>query len=63
MGKMTLRKFWRKAERNSIRGRPDGQYFVAQYQTFFERKSSGAVETVVLVAEAGHWKVTMYILE
>lgn len=45
----------------SLPGAPDGEYFVLQYDTIFEKKK-GSIETVTMSQIGGQWQVAGYFI-
>src|SRR5262245_3838382 len=59
-GMKNSRTFWGEGYRTTLRGRPDGQYYVIIFNTTFEKKPAGSFEQVILERENTEWKVTDY---
>jgi len=63
LGKIISRELKSEQYANELPGAPDGEYFIIQYNTVFENKSS-AVETVTLMlAQDANWKVAGYFVK
>jgi hypothetical protein len=61
-GKMLQRTFKSAQYMTSMPGAPDGEYYVIQYDTSFEKKKS-AVETITpMLDKEGKWRVSGYYI-
>jgi hypothetical protein len=59
---MTSRSLKSADYRRSLPGAPDGEYFVIQFATSFDRKES-AVETVTAIKDKGAWRAAGYFIQ
>ena len=59
LGTVLSRKVVKVSRQSKLRGAPDGDYSIIEYETSFEHKA-GAVETVTLTSENGYWQVSGY---
>ena len=63
LGKLISRKLTRKKYHTSLRGAPDGQYVVIEFEASFENKKK-AVETVTpMLDKDGRWRVSGYFIK
>jgi len=59
LGNVLSRNVVKVSRQRKLRGAPDGDYSVIEYETSFEHKA-GAAETVILTSENGYWQVSGY---
>lgn len=59
LGNVLSRKVVKVSRQSKLRGAPDGDYSVIEYETSFEHKA-GAVESLTLTRENGYWQVSGY---
>ncbi|GAB5489667.1 MAG: hypothetical protein Pars2KO_32370 [Parasphingorhabdus sp.] len=61
LGSLKSRSILKVTEATSLPGAPDGEYEIVEFKSEFTNKS-GAIETLVLMQEAGTWKTVGYFI-
>jgi hypothetical protein len=59
LGDVKSRKVYKVSRQSKLRGAPDGDYSIVEFETSFEKKA-GAIEEVTLTSENGYWQVSGY---
>lgn len=63
LGKAVSRSFKSAQYAEELPGAPDGNYFVIEYETAFERKKRGAETLVLMLDKDEQWRVSGYFIK